>query len=135
MKIVATRLVPLVLPLVLFAVPLRSEMTVKDYQKFTSSNDVVLTGTTKAYVHGLGEGVEWAETSAELLNPDGVRLFCLPSKLSLNEDNFVDLLDQQIKREAAETTRDKLEKSYIGILLVKAFRETFPCQDKSYQKK
>jgi len=132
---VATRLVLLVLPLVILAAPLRSEMTVKDYQKFKNSNDAVLVGATRAYVNGLGEGVEWAETSAMVLNPDGVRLFCLPSKLSLNEDNFVDLLDQQIKREAAETTQDKLEKSYIGILLVKALRETFPCQDRSSQKK
>lgn len=75
------------------------------------------------YVTGIGRGLHWYnEASGSHKSP---QLFCIPSKLSLDQGLIESLLDQEIQSPANG-------KSYAGdtpieLILLRAFESRFPC--------
>jgi hypothetical protein len=76
------------------------------------------------YINGIGNGYLWANSAlaAESKEP----LFCNP-ELTLNEDNYLALLDRQIKDGTPTKTKWR-DDDPIEIILLRALQRTFPCR-------
>jgi len=99
------------------ATPMQAaDMDVSDY---LSSRD---SATTREYVAGLGEGMDWA--NYQIQQAGGHPTFCVPKNLKLNAQNFLDILD-------AERTRDPQRNSTlmpVSGVLHRGLVRTFPCK-------
>ena len=74
----------------------------------------------KIYIMGVGNGIMASNsyrTHAEGIDP----LFCLPSKLELNADNMISILDNFVTQDERYPNQD------VDALLIFALIDTFPC--------
>jgi hypothetical protein len=97
-------------------------LTVKKYRSDMASDlsRQILT----VYIRGMGEGMIWINTKLERQKRP---LFCLAEKVVLNDDNYIDIIDAQIKKLAAATTQAELDDFQIGTILMYGLQATFPC--------
>jgi hypothetical protein len=107
-----------------------AEYSVKNYQEMYKNEDSksVSHFGFGMYLQGLWNGILYMHTLAEGVHQQP--LFCIPAKLTLNEQNIADLIDAQLKREATVEHHyaDKLDETPVGAILIGAILETFPCQ-------
>jgi hypothetical protein len=85
------------------------------------------------YVGGIGEGLEWANASlqsASRAQTGRPPLYCQPPNLVVNVENYLSMVDRQIEKLAKTTTEEKLDKMFVGILLLDALENTFPCSSR-----
>jgi hypothetical protein len=75
---------------------------------------------TELYLKGIGEGLQLANSELEAVRRQQP-LFCPPPQLSLRSSNFVDILEQEIKRQA---WRDDTP---LALILLRGLQNTFPC--------
>jgi hypothetical protein len=78
----------------------------------------------ETYIDGVGSGFLWANTALQADNKEP--LFCNPD-LTLNEDNYLALLDRQIK-DGTPTKASWRDDDSIEIILLRALQRTFPCK-------
>ncbi|WP_432283931.1 hypothetical protein SLT36_19050 [Aminobacter sp. BA135] len=77
----------------------------------------------EVYVSGLGEGMSWANVSA---NSDlGKSLYCLPPRLGLSGRNYISILEDYAERYKSAGSYDQ----EVALLLLSALQEMFPCKD------
>jgi hypothetical protein len=76
------------------------------------------------YISGVGNGLLWANSALQVDNKEP--LFCNPD-LALNEDNYLALLDRQIK-DGMPTKSGWRDDDPIEIILLRALQRTFPCR-------
>jgi hypothetical protein len=117
-----TRLV-ISMMLVLSALTVKGELTVKQYKERMASSEALNVG---AYIMGLGEGIGWANAAAGSKAP----LYCQPPKLGIGAETFLNIIDRKIEALSKTMTAEQLDKTFIGLLLMKGLRETFPCESK-----
>jgi hypothetical protein len=111
--------------LALIGTAARAEISVKQYLTVAPSRDQSLIEMTTAYINGMGAGFTWANGR---LNARGMpKLFCTPRSLSLNANNYIDILDKQISRMSQKETPG-LDDLPIGFVLLLGLEETFPCK-------
>jgi hypothetical protein len=85
----------------------------------------------KTYVLGLGRGISWA--NAVLEAREGPVLFCLPSERTPSGEDFVSLLDRELKYAKRGVPYDGTKgRTYsattpIEIILVNALMSSYPC--------
>lgn len=78
------------------------------------------------YVGGVVDGFTW--TNAELTYSGEKPFFCQPKDLTPNDFNFLDILDDEIKRyEKMGVLKSQLEKMSIVLILFEGLKYTFPC--------
>jgi hypothetical protein len=107
-------------------VQLKANTTVKQYKADLASGSTAAS-FTKVYVYGLGEGFLFANIKAtEKKTP----LYCQPDKLALSMENYVDIVDRQIKERSNRMTQAQLDEIPIAVLLFEGLQETFPCTGK-----
>lgn len=104
----------------------KAEVTVKDYKASIASSDSLDATIMRQYVRGLGEGIRW--TSALIRNQGQSGFFCEPEHPSLTLENYIDILNAQIRTVTAQMTPEKVDRLWIGMLLAQGLRETFPCK-------
>src|ERR1700726_1900226 len=80
--------------------------------------------TLQNYIDGVGNGLLWANSVLKAENKEP--LFCNPD-LALNEDNYLALLDRQIKDGTPAKTAWR-DDDPIEIILLRAMQRTFPCR-------
>jgi hypothetical protein len=83
----------------------------------------------KLYISGMGEGILWANAEAtRKKNP----LYCDPDKLELVADNYIGMIDVQIRKisQPGGATKAELDGIAVGVLLLNGLKETFPCKNK-----
>jgi hypothetical protein len=112
----------------LSAVGLKAEVNVKEYRAIVASNDKARLTELKVYIRGLGEGVAWANTFLETSKKP--LLFCPPAKLFLGTQNYIDIIEAQIRDRVNTFQKDELDEQEIGMLLVFGLMDTFPCNSK-----
>ena len=83
------------------------------------SSDKLNNFMIRQYSFGLGEGISW--TNVWMKSNAGIRLYCPPGKLVLNEDNYFDIAKRYV-----EGLPYKADHPF-GWLLTTALSETFPC--------
>ena len=107
-----------------------AERKVGEYRAVMASRDVTAIAQFKLYLGGVGVGIWWASQSAE------VPLFC-PAAITLNSENYRDILDRQIVRErdfisgASESDVSKFRALFdeidVEYVLLDGLRAAFPC--------
>jgi hypothetical protein len=89
-----------------------AEPTVQDWIK--EKDNLIL------YVAGLGQGISWA--NAYLRNTQQKPIYCVPKNLNLVVENYVTIIDTQIREEP----RVKMD-TPLGFVLLNGYIATFPC--------
>jgi hypothetical protein len=112
--------------LIISAIEVKAEISVKTYRERMASDNKALVELTKRYIRGLGEGMEWANGEATNRKTP---LFCAPD-MALGTENFIDILNQEIKRMSPLETAAELEETFIGLLLMDGLQRVFPCKHK-----
>jgi hypothetical protein len=115
--------------LTLSAVQVKAQITVKDYRATMVANNRTEVAELKLYIGGMGEGILWANSEA---TSKKTPLYCEPDKLELVADNYIGMIDGQIKKlsQPGGVTKAELDDFAIGVLLLKGLEETFPCKAK-----
>ena len=88
------------------------------YKEIKRNNDQELLEYTSIKVDGIGVGLSWANSIIE-----GNPLYCAPNSLSLNRNNYMQILDDEIERGDALYDED----TPIGLVLYMGLANTFPC--------
>lgn len=110
--------------LMMFTGPLHAQFTVKDYREFSTEDTGKL--LMKTYVRGLGEGIMMANLEARKKNAP---LYCAPQNLVVNPDNYLNILERQIKElEANGMPAERLDALALSVPLMMGLDKTFPCQ-------
>lgn len=107
-----------------------AETTLKKYKESRNSQNELEKLVIVNYIAGIGEGLVWANT--ELESRKDKPLFCQPKKLALTDENYIQILNDEIKRfEEAKTDESERKKVFdsmpIGLFLLKGLIRTFPC--------
>lgn len=76
------------------------------------------------YIDGVGNAFLWANSALQAENKEP--LFCNPD-LPLNEENYLGLLDRQI-RDGVPTKGSWRDDDPIELILLRALQRTFPCK-------
>lgn len=92
------------------------DMSMSDYIEARNSP------ATKAYVTGLGEGLDFASHQAESLH--GAPLFCAPPRLKLTTQNFIDIIEAE---RIVNPGKSSGPWPLVGVLL-RGLVRTFPCK-------
>jgi hypothetical protein len=109
----------------LLANALSAAITVKVYRKAIASRSQ--SEEMRAYVAGIGTGLLIAN---DIMFERGSKpLFCAP-KLTIREDNYIDILNEQIKTSAGQFAGKDLEGAHIEFLLLHGLSVTFACNKK-----
>jgi hypothetical protein len=112
--------------LALGAIPAFAGSTIGDYKNAMASENPARISLMKQYVLGVGDGLGWGSAGSK------EELFCPPPKLTLTLDNYINILNSHIRdldRLWANET-EKVDRRFIGLVLLEALRETFPCKGK-----
>jgi len=108
--------------LLLMAIPAFS-MPLKAYKVARKADTIE---SLENYIFGVGNGLLWANTALQAENKEP--LFCNPD-LALNEDNYLALLDRQIKDGMPSPTKTAWrDDDAIEVILLRALQRTFPCK-------
>jgi hypothetical protein len=106
-----------------------AQMSVKDYQDVMATSNEGAIKLVTSYVKGIGDGFVFYSVRAE----DSLKqkpLFCQPDKLVLQTQNFMDILDREIKKAASAMPKDKLDGIPLATILLSGLQDTFPCKTK-----
>jgi len=106
----------------LSAVQLRAEMSVKDFLAILAANDSTMTLTLKGYLQGLGEGMQ-----ATAMATENSPLFCAP-KPNLGFDVYSDVLQRTIKDYSKTVSAEELGKTQVSVLLLVGLKREYPCK-------
>lgn len=72
------------------------------------------------YITGVASGYSWYNT---YLEHDGKELlFCVPSELGLNPQNYMNIFEGELKEQNYKPD------SYVEIILMQGLKRTFPCK-------
>jgi hypothetical protein len=115
----------------MFTGPLHAQFTVKDYRELSTDDTGKL--LIKTYVRGLGEGMMMANLEAGKKNAP---LYCAPRNLVVNPDNYLNILERQIKElEVNGMPDERLNALALSIPLMMGLKKTFPCEANEKQEK
>jgi hypothetical protein len=102
------------------------EVTVKFFREVMGSKDTVAIDLMKAHIAGLGTGIEWA--LVQVIAEKGPKLYCAPERIGLDLNNYLQIIDVEIKDKQTLMPQAKLDGSPIGLVLVQGLIHTFPCK-------
>lgn len=106
-----------------------AQMSVKQYQDIIATGDSDAINLVTSYIKGLGDGFVFYSVRAE----DSVKqqpLFCQPDNLALHTENFVDIVNREIKKAVGAMSKEKLDAVPLATVLLSGLQETFPCKAK-----
>jgi hypothetical protein len=104
----------------LLAVPALS-LPLKAYKAAQKSDNLE---TVENYLDGVGNGFFWANATLHADNKEP--LFCSPD-MALNQENYLTLLDREIKNGMSPKTAWR-DDDAIEVILLRALQRTFPCK-------
>lgn len=99
--------------------PAVAEMSGKEFKAQMKDSEMV--PYVKLYLHGIGCGIGWVNSSLEQDNQKPY--FCPPRNLIITEDDEVQMLNEYID------DHPEAAKYPIGLLLLQAYRSAFPCKN------
>lgn len=123
------RSIPTALLFLLSVVCAQAQMSVGEYQKSMATKDPDVINLVKTYIKGIGDGFVYFGVRAES-SPKFTPLFCQPDGLALRTENFVDILNGEIKKASAAMSKEKLDQVPIPTILLSGLQATFPCKGK-----
>jgi hypothetical protein len=109
-----------VLCLIYASGPVYGQMTIKKYQEL-KAKDALGDVWFQAYITGLGRGFLWM--NAVLASRGQPQASCVPEHLTLNADNYIDVLNRELKRDSMPDAMP-IEMELLGGLM-----RPFPCPE------
>ena len=108
---------------VLFLLPCaaNADFSLEQYRTLSQSSEIK--EKFRDYVTGVGRGIFWANVMLGVQKKE--RLFCMPTKLSLDEGIIQSLLDQEIRAPSKGTAYKN--DTPIELIMTSAFIRRFPC--------
>lgn len=103
------------LSLALWACHVAAAPSIADYERLKNNS------TIKTYVLGLGEAFLYATIDLEFNKK--APLFCPPRQLALTTENYLQILDNELK-----TDKSFESDAPIGLVLLEGLKKTFPCK-------
>jgi len=92
-------------------------ITVKEYELVKKAD----LDWTEDYINAVGVGIFWS--NAMLWEQEKQRLYCSPSKLSLNAGNYIRILEEEIQNGGYT------KESPVEMILLFGLIRTFPCSE------
>jgi len=108
--------------ILLWAVPLRAEMSVKDFLAILAADDSTMTSTLKGYLQGLGEGMQ-----ATAMATETAPLFCAP-KPNLGFEIYSSILQRTIQDYSKTVSAGELGNTQVAVLLLVGLKREYPCK-------
>ena len=99
-------------------------MSVADYRRGISSHDETIVAGTKLYLKGVGLGMVIVNAAA---SRDNKQMFCQPAKLTLETQNFLNILNEMITDLSTKTSVAKVDAMEAELVLFIGLQKTFPC--------
>jgi len=99
--------------------PVYADVNLEEYEAVKG------TDSFKLYISGVGAGYYWANIHLAIdrkLSP----IYCQPGKVGLNANNYLQILDNYLSQ--PETKASTSPTSPLGLILLFALRDTFPCK-------
>lgn len=112
-----------VLAVLLSASLSNAAIKLRDYDTYKNSF------TFKEYMAGVGEGFRWANSWIDK-DGSGPKLYCQTEKSTLTHDDYLRILDDEIKGGSAAYQQD----DPIELILLKALQHKFPCNEKGHRR-
>ena len=103
-----------------------ANMKVKEYKASMASPESAM--AAKVFIQGLGEGIGLANVA--IARTGQKALYCQPTTTALDRDQFVALLDKQIKALTPGGPEAQLDDFDVALLLLQGLKEAFPCAKK-----
>ena len=101
-------------------------MDVKKYEEM--KNNHKSRAALALYIGGIGESYSWSNAIVTLRGDKN--LFCPPLKISLNEGNYIDIVDKQVVKMKNTKNKDaKAEEIPIELMMYYGLVEAFPCSN------
>lgn len=94
-------------------------MDVQSYEKLKNSSIDIL----KVYINGVGYGYSWINSILE--SQERPPLYCPPRKIALNVENYLAVIDDEIKKASQPLPPD----TPIELILYFGLVESFPCSN------
>lgn len=105
--------------LIASAAPTSADILFEKYEKLKNEAWV------KLYLGGVGSGYSWA--NAILRTKGEAPLYCEPTKLALQPDNYLQILNTFLSK----NPREPLQGTPIDLILGYALQDAFPCNSNS----
>jgi hypothetical protein len=109
---------PLLIPLLLTTSVVTGNVTIAQYREAKSHGGQTWQ-TVQTYVSGVGTGLLTANAMLEIEHKP--LLYCQPLKLTLDANNYIEVLEKEIAETRPPDTMD------INIVLGAGLKSTFPC--------
>jgi len=105
-----------------------AEITISEYNE--RQRDTVDWKLVELYIEGVGDALSRAND--ELRNRAQQPLYCQPERLPMTKEGYVAILDNYLKKpdakeRAKRVTESQPEKASVGMFLMYALSDTFPC--------
>ena len=124
------RLITAVVATLALSFPMMGEISVKDYQEDISSPNQVKALSMRSYMGGLARGIFGTNVWFVRFG-SGHPMYCAPDKLPLNEDNYLRILDDEIKIVVSlGESQAEVDALPVVTVLIRGLRNTFPCPNK-----
>ncbi|MFP6782796.1 MAG: hypothetical protein VCB24_00640 [Pseudomonas sp.] len=98
-------------------------MTIENFNRNLQNNPE----ENKYYIIGLGTGYTWMNTYYKTQGITDTQIFCPPPKIALNADNYIALIQEQIKELNTYKTVDEVNAYPVEMLLLLSLQRSFPC--------
>jgi hypothetical protein len=100
----------------------QAEPRVKTYKEAIKDKGSPEYKILESIIGAMGNGMTWGNTYAEDL---GGRIYCPPDKLALNNENYMDILEDNMD----SNPTFKEDDCPLGLILIEGLIKTFPCPD------
>lgn len=94
-------------------------MSIGTFEKNMSAGGVPAVAA-RYFIEGIEEGISW--TNAALVAAKAPQLYC-PPKVTLTIDQTIDIFRHYVASHSVNQNQDR-----VGLILLMAFREDFPCR-------
>ena len=101
-------------PKELYAVSLQAYNKIKTTDKF------------KTYINGVGEGMSWANSMLTIKKQPP--LYCSPPTETMDENDYINIIDREIKRTSRTRKIDPNKPSAVEMILLFGLVVEYPCR-------
>jgi hypothetical protein len=97
-----------------------ADMSVETFERNMASGDAPALAA-RYYITGIEDGLSWANVESK--KRFGVKLYCSPGSIALQGDQIIDIMRRFVR---AHDYMD-LQEQRVGVVLLLALEELFPC--------
>lgn len=98
-----------------------ADMLISVYQEALASKTPAVVEAARYYLRGVADGLSWANADTP---PNKKPIYCPPPTMILNDANYNDILEKEIRVMIADRRFDQY---FVAEVLLQGLKRTFPC--------